>query len=53
MHICMEATGVYYEALALALYEAGLQVSVVNPPCIKGFERSEIFAIRMTPSSLD
>lgn len=41
IHICMEATGVYYEALALALHEAGLKVSVVNPSCIKGFGRSE------------
>lgn len=41
MHICMEATGVYYEALALAMHEAGFKVSVVNPSCIKGFGRSE------------
>lgn len=41
MHVCMEATGVYYEALALKLHEAGLKVSVVNPSCIKGFGRSE------------
>lgn len=41
MHVCMEATGVYYEALALALHEAGLKVSVVNPSCIKGFGQSE------------
>jgi len=41
MHICMEATGVYYEALAQALHEACLKVSVVNPSCIKGFGRSE------------
>ena len=41
MHVCMEATGVYYEALAQALHEAGLKVSVVNPSCIKGFGRSE------------
>jgi transposase len=41
MHICMEATGVYYEALALALHEAGLKVSVVNPSCIKGFGQGE------------
>lgn len=39
--VCMEATGVYYERLALALHEAGLQVSVVNPACIKGFGHSE------------
>lgn len=41
LHVCMEATGVYYEAIALALVEANLQVSVVNPGCIKGFGHSE------------
>lgn len=41
LHVCMEATGVYYEAVALALVEADLQVSVVNPGCIKGFGHSE------------
>jgi transposase len=41
VQICMEATGVYYEALALALHAAGIKVSVVNPACIKGFGQSE------------
>lgn len=41
LHVCMEATGVYYERLALALHDAGLKVSVVNPGCIKGFGHSE------------
>jgi transposase len=41
LHICMEATGVYYEPVALALHGAGLKVSVVNPGCIKGFGHSE------------
>ena len=41
MYFCMEATGVYYEASALALHEASLKVSVVNPSCIKGFGGSE------------
>ncbi len=41
LHVCMEATGVYYEALALALHGAGIRVSVVNPACIKGFGKSE------------
>lgn len=65
LHVCMEATGVYYEALALALHEAGLKVSVVNPSCIKGFGQSENirnkndeidagliarYCLRMTPS---
>lgn len=41
LHVCMEATGVYYEPVALALHQAGIKVSVVNPGCIKGFGRSE------------
>lgn len=41
LHVCMEATGVYYEPVALALHEAGVMVSVVNPACIKGFGQSE------------
>lgn len=41
LHACMEATGTYYERLALALHKAGLKVSVVNPGCIKGFAQSE------------
>lgn len=41
MHVCMEATGVYYEQLALAVHAAGLKVSVVNPACIKGFAQTE------------
>lgn len=41
LHVCMEATGVYSEPVALALHQAGLMVSVVNPACIKGFGHSE------------
>lgn len=37
LHICMEATGVYHEAVAMTLHAAGFKVSVVNPACIKGF----------------
>ena len=36
-HICLEATGPYSEALAIALVDAGWCVSVVNPARIKGF----------------
>ncbi len=36
-HVCMEATGVYWEALAHDLADHGLQVSVVNPAQIKAF----------------
>lgn len=41
LQVCMEATGVYYEAVATTLHDAGLTVSVVNPGCIKGFGQSE------------
>jgi transposase len=41
LHVCMEATGVYSEPVALALHAAGLMVSVANPACIKGFGHSE------------
>jgi len=41
MHVCMEATGVYFEPVACALHAAGIKVSVVNPACIKGFGYSE------------
>jgi transposase len=41
LHVCMEATGVYHEAVATTLHAAGLKVSVVNPACIKGFGHGE------------
>lgn len=41
LHVCMEATGVYHEVMATTLHDAGLNVSVVNPGCIKGFGHSE------------
>jgi transposase len=36
-HVCMEATGVYWEALATDLADHGFVVSVVNPAQIKAF----------------
>lgn len=41
LHVCMEATGVYHEAVATTLHAANFKVSVVNPACIKGFGHSE------------
>ena len=35
-HICMEATGPYSEAVAIALVESDWHISVVNPARIKG-----------------
>ena len=42
VHICMEATNVYWEEVAEYLYEQGYQVSVVNPARIKGFAMSQL-----------
>lgn len=39
-HLAMEATGQYYEPVALALFDAGYTVSVVNPLQIKAFGES-------------
>lgn len=36
-HVCMEATGVYWERLAEDLVDHGFMVSVVNPAQIKAF----------------
>ena len=36
-HVCMEATGVYWEAVAHDLADCGFEVSVVNPAQIKAF----------------
>jgi transposase len=40
LHAVMEATGVYHEQAALALNDAGVTVSVVNPVQSKDFGKS-------------
>lgn len=42
LHVCMEATGVYWEAVAEYLADQGHTVSVVNPAQIKAFGRSQL-----------
>jgi len=42
LHICLEATGSYGEALALHLFDEGYQVSVVNPAAVKAFAASRL-----------
>lgn len=39
-HVCMEATGAYWEELAEFLVDAGFQVSVVNPLLVKKYSES-------------
>lgn len=40
--VCMEATGIYWEAVAEYLVNAGLRVSVVNPKQIKSYGESRL-----------
>lgn len=42
LQVCMEATNVYWEAVAEALHQVGYRVSVVNPRRIKGFAMSQM-----------
>ena len=37
VHVCMEATGRFHEALAFYLHDEGVRVSVVNPMRLKRF----------------
>jgi transposase len=40
LHVCIEATGTYWEAVATYLHEAGHKVSVVNPARIHAYGKS-------------
>jgi len=42
VHACMEATGIFWQALATYLHEAGHLVSVVNPVRVKKFGEAEL-----------
>ena len=42
IHVCLEATGIYGDAIARALHEAGEIVSVVNPAAIRAFGKSQL-----------
>ncbi|MEJ7577657.1 MAG: IS110 family transposase [Pyrinomonadaceae bacterium] len=42
VHVCMEATGTYGEALAYHLHAAGHTVSVINPAAVKAFAGSRL-----------
>jgi transposase len=42
VHVCMEATGGYHEALALFLHDHGVLVSVVNPLLVKRFAQASL-----------
>lgn len=40
IHFIMEATGIYHEALAYVLYQAGAKVTVVNPAQVRSYAKS-------------
>ncbi len=42
LHACLEATGIYGDALARALHQAGHLVSVVNPAAVRAFAKSQL-----------
>jgi transposase len=46
-HVCMEATGCYWEEAAQALADAGHTVSVVNPALVKAHGQSIGLRARM------
>jgi transposase len=41
IHVVLEPTGIYHEALAYALYQRGFHVSVINPARIHEFGKGE------------
>jgi transposase len=51
LHVVMEATGVYHEQAALALADANVMVSIVNPAQIKDFGRG--LAVRTKTDGVD
>ena len=51
VHAVLEATGVYHELAATAMYDAGARVSVVNPAQLKEFARG--LAVRSKTDGID
>ena len=50
-HIVMEATGIYHEQAAMALADAGVMVSIINPAQVKDFGRG--LAVRTKTDGVD
>lgn len=51
LHAIMEGTGSYHEQAALALFDAGVTVSIVNPAQVKDFGRS--LGVRTKTDNID
>src|SRR5262245_59189125 len=50
VHVGLEATGIYHEAVALALHDAGHRVSVINPMAIAAFAASQLQRAKTDPT---
>ena len=50
VHVCLESTGSYGQAIAEFLYEKGHRVSVVNPLRIKGYAKSDLQRNKTDPA---
>jgi len=51
LHIVMEATGIYHEQAAMALADAGVMISIINPAQVKDFGRG--LAVRTKTDGVD
>lgn len=50
VHVCLESTGSYGDAVAEFLYEKGHRISVVNPLRIKGYAKSDLQRNKTDPA---
>lgn len=50
IHVCLEATGTYGDAVAETLHDAGYHVSVVNPAAVEAFARSRLSRTKTDPT---
>jgi transposase len=53
IHVCLEATSIYWEEVAERSHEAGYEVSVVNPARIKGYALSQLRRSKTDPLDAD
>ncbi|CAK0766125.1 transposase [Gammaproteobacteria bacterium] len=51
LHVVIEATGVYHEVAAMALFNAGVKLSIVNPAQVRNFARG--MGIRTKNDAMD
>jgi len=50
VHVGLEATGGYQDAVALALHDAGHTVSVLNPAALEAYSRSQLRRAKTDPT---